>query len=276
MRCPLSILQADALQSLAVSIVHAVLAGILLASSRVPQLPGYLAPVQAWVALVLLNVALPAVAAWWRQSAAAGPAAPPGSATSTATAPAEAPASLDHAASPASPAALSEPVQAVQDCPTQTPSKPLHVGQDHLSAAAAYDPHMLQPSTPLPQDSSTSPSRRHYTPSPASDAEAAAAASSACEAHLQQGSHSHPEEQGAPQPATTPLLSFEEALAACARGYAARQAAGSAAGTALYHSKLHHHVVSIKVRTGSTSQTLGVLQLWWCGGLKCVQVYLLL
>jgi hypothetical protein len=135
---------------------------------------------------------------------------------------------------------------------------------------------MLQPSTPLPQDSSTSPSRRHYTPSPASDAEAAAADSSAREARLQQGSRSHPEEQGAPQPAPTPLLSFEEALAACARGYAARQAAGSAAGTALYHSKLHHHVVSIKVRTGRKPQILGV-RLGWCyAGLKCAQAYLLL
>jgi hypothetical protein len=45
----------------------------------------------------------------------------------------------------------------------------------------------------------------------------------------------------------TPQLSFEDALAACARGVAARQAAGSATGTMLYQSQLHHHVVSIKV-----------------------------
>jgi hypothetical protein len=251
--CPLSILQADALQSLAMSVLHTVLAGILLASSRAPQLPGYLAPVQAWGTLVLLNVVLPAAVAWRRQSAAVPTAAAPDSVTSTAAAAAEEPAASDVAASPASPAALSESVQAVQDCPTQTPSKPLHDTKDdavsNLSAAAAHDAHMLQPSTPLPQDSSTSPSRRHYTPSPASDAEAAAAASTAREAHLQRDHNSQPDEQGAPQPAATPLLTFEEALAACARGYAARQAAGSAAGTALYHSKLHHHVVSIKVRT---------------------------
>jgi hypothetical protein len=44
-----------------------------------------------------------------------------------------------------------------------------------------------------------------------------------------------------------PVMGFEEALAACARGAAARQASDLSPATALYHSQYHHHVVSIKV-----------------------------
>jgi hypothetical protein len=65
-------------------------------------------------------------------------------------------------------------------------------------------------------------------------------------------------DQGTPQECT-PQLSFEDALAACARGVAARQAAGSATGTMLYQSQLHHHVVSIKVRA---VYLVGLVGLW--------------
>jgi len=51
----------------------------------------------------------------------------------------------------------------------------------------------------------------------------------------------------------TPVMDFEEAIAACARGAAARQASGLSPATALYHSQLHHRVVSIKVRAWPAS-----------------------
>jgi hypothetical protein len=249
----LALLQASALHTLAVSVLHTALAGLLLVTTVPgPSLPGYLTPAQAFGALLLLDVCIPAAVAWWWQrlqqaqaAAAKQPAgvstAAPAAKVAAATAASEDSAatpfaasnsrSMQHAAEPASPApALSNPAQGSFG---QQPDP-----AEQSSTAAAHDPHLLQPCTPpgLSRDSSPSPNRQQSTSPPPSPAAAGSSVT------------------GEDQP---PPLSFEDALAACARGVAARRAAGGSAPTMLYQSKLHHHVVSIKVRPCSClSQTL--------------------
>lgn len=235
---PACLLQASALHTLAVSMLHTALAGLLLlATDPGPSPPFYLTPAQAFAALLLFDVCIPAAVAWWwrlqpAQAAAARQAgtctaAPPvqveaaAAASDSAGTPFARPRSrgVQRAAEPASPGAA----LLVAPAPESSGPGPAK----HSSTTAAPDPHLLQPCTPpgLSRDSSPSPNRQQSTSPPPSPAAA------------------HPAwDDRAP-------LSFEDALAACARGVAARRAAGSTAPTMLYQSKLHHHVVGIKVRT---------------------------
>jgi hypothetical protein len=289
--------QADAASNLVISVLHSVLAGVLLACHQGLGLPGYYSPLQAWLALVLLDVVLPAAVAIWRQQqptavsqqsakrAAVGTAAADGSTSSGG----ETGTSLRHrrstksaAAEPASPAAAliaaagyadaphsvrtsEETIQRPENAPAHSESSPTTAGAAHHAHAAptAWDSPHLQPSTPSnSSDSAASPSRQHS----ASSATAADAALAAFTAAAPQATHAP---QGAPTPTPTPtaalkahqapsgqqdtpVMDFEEALAACARGAAARQASGLSPTTALYHSQYTHHVVSIKVSAPRT------------------------
>lgn len=252
--------------------LHALLAGVLLATHLGPSLPGYLTPAQAFAALLIVDVCAPAAFAWWRkqQAQAAGDQSPDSTTTTASQQQAYAmpsgagqPAGVRRRSSAMRAAEPSSPAPALFSAHEQQAhsSVPQHsqdsdAAEDELYTAAA-DAHLLQPSTPPGvKDGTSSPSRQHSASSALSAAAmsltepaAAAARHAAAVAAGQAGSSADIRpvaDQGAQQD-HKPQLSFEDALAACARGVAARQAAGSTTATMLYQSQLHHHVVSIKV-----------------------------
>lgn len=270
-------LQASPILTLVVTALHSALAGFLLGTYHGPRLPGYLSPAQAFGALLLFDVCIPTAVAWWRtqKTAVAGAqAASSDSATNavaaqravTSSTVADKPgassalrhrSTAKHAAEPASPGpALFSPQQQHDD---SSPSRVTQPDAAQGSSTTAHpDAHLIQPSTPTGlQDSGSSPDRQHSASSTTAAAiHQAAHAAADIAVNTERADTLLVADQGVQQ-ACTPQLSFEDALAACARGVAARQAAGSASGTMLYHSQLHHHVVSIKVGTVLCCSTSG-------------------
>lgn len=279
-------MQAKPFHTLAISVVHSLLAGALLSTFKGPRAPGHLTPLQSWLALLLLDVLLPMAVAWWQQSAApqqqqgspstssqsstqAATGSPPGVASAAqaelqTTVPAEREGLRHRAgrlaaepASPAPPVPSSASTRGAAHCKaTPQPIDPVASPQDPPMAMkqsgqfgpagrspAAAGSHSMQLQSPASTTGQPAAPPTLQEGSPATPAHHAGSSW-----HISTGGSSVLQEANRP---VTPVMDFEEAIAACARGAAARQASGLSPATALYHSQLHHRVVSIKVRAGT-------------------------
>lgn len=279
-------MQAPFAHTLAVTVSHSIMAGTVLAAAhrKGASLPGYLTPAQAWLALLLLDVVLPsAFACWQRLPSQRHNAASPSHSNQPAVIDEAAAVKTPHqhasansthsrhiaakAAEPASPAAAlapgaqetghSHPVSHGSESPTAPSQHTPTVAKQQQDAGSNTIPMQQPPSSPRPTGGDTG---TQHSPLLAAAGAAAGAASP-----LDHTSWSAPDPPATPpEPALTaptPVMDFEQALAACARGVAARRSSGLSPATALYRSQLRHHVVSIKAPLDAAPESQELVQL---------------